>query len=69
MCEELLNEDPSVSTQKEYCVKQVPVRRLEHPKMLNGGRLFRKKVAIVLIAVVCLPFTLLLLQRDESWLT
>lgn len=33
--------------------------------MLKGSRL-HKRIALVLLAVVCLPFTFLLFQRDES---
>ena len=35
-------------------------------EMLNGSRIFRKKLALVLLAVVCVPFTFIMLQRDDS---
>lgn len=36
-------------------------------EMLNGSRLFRKKAALlVLLVVLCVPFTVILLQRDDG---
>lgn len=34
--------------------------------MLSGVRIFRKKFALVLLAVFCVPFTVILLQRDDG---
>ena len=34
--------------------------------MLNGGRILRKRVALILFVVFCVPFTFLILQRDDG---
>ncbi|KZS01765.1 putative Alpha-1,3-mannosyl-glycoprotein 4-beta-N-acetylglucosaminyltransferase B, partial [Daphnia magna] len=34
--------------------------------MLSGGRIFRKKLALILLAVFCVPFTVILLHRDDN---
>ncbi|KZR99434.1 Alpha-1,3-mannosyl-glycoprotein 4-beta-N-acetylglucosaminyltransferase B, partial [Daphnia magna] len=34
--------------------------------MLRGGRIFRKKLTLILLAVFCVPFTVILLHRDDN---
>ncbi|XP_046644334.1 alpha-1,3-mannosyl-glycoprotein 4-beta-N-acetylglucosaminyltransferase B-like isoform X1 [Daphnia pulicaria] len=33
--------------------------------MLSGGRIFRKKLALALLVIFCVPFTVILLHRDD----